>query len=159
MQIGIEAVYALALLMAANAVPVIVAKLTRERWAAPLDFGCILPDGERLFGSHKTWRGLISGVLAGVAAAALMRLPLWVGAGFAMSSLLGDALSSAVKRRMKLRAGTEYAGLDQLGEALLPLLLFARSLALDGEEIAVVTIVFSVLDIAVARLRHRRWLR
>lgn len=47
-------VRALALLIAANAVLVVVTQLTRDRWAAPLDFGWVLPDGERLFGSHKT---------------------------------------------------------------------------------------------------------
>lgn len=158
MQIGMEAIHALALLIATNATPVIVAKLTQERWAAPLDFGWSLPDGERLFGSHKTWRGLVSGILAAVVAAALMQLPLWIGAGFALSSLVGDALSSAAKRRMKVRTGTECVGLDQLGEALLPLALFGRLLSLNAEEVVVVTVVFTVLDIAVTRLRHRRWL-
>lgn len=158
MQIGIEAVHALALLIAANATPVIAAKLADERWSAPLDFGCVLADGERLFGSHKTWRGLVSGILAAVITAAVMGVPLWLGAGFAMASLLADALSSAIKRRMKLRPGTEYLGLDQLGEALLPLILFARALSLNAEEVAVATVVFSVLDVAVTRLRQRRWL-
>jgi hypothetical protein len=88
-----------------------------------------------------------------------MRMPLWVGAGFAMAALTADALSSAVKRRMKIEPGTESIGLDQLGEALLPLVTFANVLSLDGAEIAVVTVAFCVLDMASARLRHRRWLR
>jgi CDP-diglyceride synthetase len=155
----IASIHALALLIAANATPVIVAKLANDRWSAPLDFGHVLRDGQRLFGAHKTWRGLVSGVLAGTIAAALTHLPLWVGAGFAMASLLGDALSSAVKRRMKLQPGREIPGLDQLGEALLPLVLFAGPLSLDGQQIALVTIVFCVLDLASARLRHREWLR
>jgi hypothetical protein len=54
----LDEVRALALLIATNAVPVVVAKLARDRLAAPLDFGWVLADGERLFGSHKTWRGL-----------------------------------------------------------------------------------------------------
>ena len=159
MEIGIEVVHALALLAAANAIPVIIGKLSNDRWALPLDFGYVLPDGERLFGSHKTWRGLVSGIVAGTVVAELMRIPLWVGAGFAMASLAADALSSAVKRRMKIEPGTESMGLDQLGEALLPLVLFANVISLDGAEIVVVTVAFCVLDIAFTRLRHRRWLR
>lgn len=159
MQIGIEAVHALALLVAANATPVIVAKLAQEHWVWPLDFGYVLPDGERLFGAHKTWRGLVTGTLAGAVAAGFMGLPSWMGAAFAAVSLFADALSSAVKRRLKLRPGTEILGLDQLGEALLPLAIFSRSLSLDGAQVAVVTVVFAVLDIALARLRHRPWLR
>lgn len=159
MEIGIEALHALVLLIAANATPVIVAKLANDRWSAPLDFGCVLADGERLFGSHKTWRGLVSGVLAASFAAALMRLPLWVGAAFAAVSLVADALSSSVKRRMKVQPGTECPGVDQLGEALLPLVLFAQPLSLDARRVALITIVFCTLDMAATRWRHRRWLR
>lgn len=159
MHIGIEVLHGFTLLVAANATPVIVAKLSSEKWAWPLDFGHVLADGERLFGSHKTWRGLASGMVAGALAAELIRLPMWIGAGFAMTSLAGDALSSAVKRRMKVEPGTELLGLDQLGEALLPLVVFARPLSLDAAQIALATVVFAVLDIASSRLRHRRWLR
>jgi hypothetical protein len=91
-------------------------------------------------------------------AAWVLRLPLWVGAGFAAASLLADATSSMVKRRMKLVPGTECWGLDQLAEALLPLLLFARALSLDATQVAVATAIFVTLDMAFAGLRHRRWL-
>ena len=159
MELEIEILHALALLIAANATPVIVAKLARDRWAAPLDFGHVLRDGERLFGSHKTWRGLISGVAAASIAAAFMGLPPWIGAGFGATSLIADALSSSVKRRMRIEPGREYPGLDQLGEALLPLLLFARPLSLDVRQLVLATLLFCILDLATARLRHRRWLR
>ena len=152
-------VTALVLLMAANATPVVVAKLLNERWAWPLDFGCVLPDGDRLFGSHKTWRGLAAGILATTVAAGLLQVPLWVGASFAAASLIADALSSAVKRRMHVRPGTEVLGLDQFGEAVVPLVLFSRPLSLDVIDVAIVAVLFSVLDIGVAWLRHRSWRR
>jgi CDP-archaeol synthase len=154
-----DEIRALALLIAANAVPVIVAKLARDRWAAPLDFKWVLPDGERLFGSHKTWRGLVSGIAAGAGVGMLFgEIPV-IGASFACVSLLADAVSSAAKRRMHLKPGTEYAGLDQAAEALVPLALFASPLLLEWTEVVVVAGTFSVLDIATAQLRHRRWLR
>lgn len=121
----LDAIHALALLSAANATPVITAQLARDRWSAPIDFGYVMPDGERLFGSHKTWRGLICGILACTLVGALFDLPVGVSAGFAATSLLADAASSAVKRRLRLKPGTEYVGLDQVGEAMLPLVLFA----------------------------------
>jgi hypothetical protein len=154
----LDEIRALALLIAANAAPVIVAKLARDRWAAPLDFGCVLPDGERLFGSHKTWRGLICGVAAAIAVSLLFAVSAAIAAGFACASLLADALSSAVKRRMRLKPGTEYPGIDQLGEALLPLALFATPLSLEWTEIALVAAIFALLDLATAQLRHSRWL-
>lgn len=154
-----DAIRALALLSAANALPVIVAKLAPGRWPAPLDFGYVMPDGERLFGSHKTWRGLGSGILACTLVGALLHCPLGISAGFAATSLLADAVSSAIKRRMHLKPGTEYVGLDQIGEALLPLVLFARPLSLGLGEILGVVATFVLLDVATARLRHRRWRR
>jgi hypothetical protein len=158
MDVLLDEVRALALLIAANAIPVIVAKLARERWAAPLDFGCMLPDGQRLFGSHKTWRGLLSGIAACIGVGLLFDVRPLVGAGFACASLLADAISSAIKRRMQLKPGTEYPGLDQAAETLVPLALFAEPLSLGWGEIVLVAAAFAVLDIATAQLRHRRWL-
>lgn len=154
-----DAIRALALLSAANATPVIVAQLARDRWSTPLDFGYVMSDGERLLGSHKTWRGLIVGVLAGLGVGAMFDLSLLSSAGFAATSLLADVVSSAAKRRMHLKPGTESVGLDQLGEALLPLILFSTPLSLAPAEIVGVTVIFVLLDLSTTRLRHRSWLR
>jgi CDP-diglyceride synthetase len=154
----IDDLQAFALLITANAVPVIVGKLARGRASLPLDFGHVMSDGERLFGSHKTWRGLASGIVACAVLAAYFGFPAWLGAGFAALSLIADACSSAVKRRMRLKPGSEVLGLDQLAEALVPLLVFAKPLGLQEGEITVVTAAFVALDAATAGLRHRRWL-
>lgn len=154
-----DAIRALVLLGAANAAPVIVAKVAHERWSTPVDFGHVMADGERLFGSHKTWRGLISGILSCTAVGVLFDLPFEIGAGIAAASLLADCATSAIKRRMHLKPGSEYAGLDQIGEALLPLVIFARPLSLGPAEIIGIVIAFVVLDEAMAPLRHRRWLQ
>lgn len=149
---------ALALLIAANATPVVVAKLMRERAGVPLDFGMRLPDGERLFGDHKTWRGLVFGVAVTAIMSRVLGLSVWIGVGFAATSLLGDALSSAVKRRMHLKPGAEMPGFDQIGEAVLPLVVFSSVLSLQPWGIAVVTAVFAFFDLALTRLRHAPWL-
>lgn len=157
MQPIVDELHALALLIAANAVPVAVAQLARDRAALPLDFGLVMPDGERLFGAHKTWRGLLTGTAACALLAWGIGLPARLGAAFAALSLLADAVSSSVKRRLALKPGTEVPGLDQLGEALLPLLVFAPALSLSLAEVLLVTSVFIVLDVATARLRHHGW--
>ena len=154
----VDELHAFALLIAANAMPVIVGKLVRGRAAAPLDFGLIMPDGERLFGSHKTWRGLASGIAACALLAVYFGLPVWLGAGFAALSLAADACSSAAKRRMRLKPGSEVLGLDQLAETLLPLFVFAEPLGLQLTEIVLVTVCFVVLDTVTAPLRRRSWL-
>ena len=155
----LDVIRALALLITANAVPVIVAQFARNRWNSPLDFGWVLADGERLFGSHKTWRGMMSGIAACAGVGVLFGVTPVLGAGFACVSLIADAVSSAAKRRLRLKPGTEYPGLDQIGEALAPLAIFASPLSLAWGEVVLVAVVFSVLDIATARLRHRRWLK
>jgi CDP-2,3-bis-(O-geranylgeranyl)-sn-glycerol synthase len=147
------------LLVAANAAPVIVAKLARQQEAAPLDFGYILRDGERLFGAHKTWRGLLFGTAACALVGGLMGVPAWIGIGFGAVSLLADALSSAVKRRLHLRPGSEALGLDQFGEAFMPLFVFARALEIRLSEVLFVTLAFFVLDAMMAPLRSRPWIK
>jgi CDP-archaeol synthase len=152
-----QSLHALALLLAANATPIVVAKVARDRAALALDFGRVMSDGERLLGAHKTWRGLVSGVLAGALVAALLELSPGLGAGFAALSLTADALSSCIKRRLRLKPGAEFRGFDQLGEALLPLAVFAPPLGLGVSDILLTAAVFVALDVAMAPLRHRRW--
>lgn len=145
---------ALLLVVLANSAPWAVGCALRARWAAPLDFGCVLRDGERLFGSHKTWRGLVAGVLACALAAQLSGVTWTIGAGFGAASLLGDAASSAIKRRLQFPPGTEVPGLDQIPEALLPSAIFAPLLGLGVIDVAAVVASFVLLDVLVTRLRH-----
>jgi hypothetical protein len=157
-RVVVDELHAFALLIAANAAPVVIAKLARERGGLPLDFGRVMPDGQRLFGSHKAWRGLVGGIAACALLALYLGLPAWLGAGFAAVSLAADAGSSAAKRRMQLKPGSEVLGLDQLAEALIPLFVFAEPLGLQLGEIALVTACFVLLDTVTAGLRHRSWL-
>jgi CDP-2,3-bis-(O-geranylgeranyl)-sn-glycerol synthase len=141
------------LISVANVVPWAAGR-TMRRWTAPLDCGVRWRDGERLLGEHKTWRGFLLGTLACALVAALVGPGFAAGAGVGALSLTGDALSSALKRRLRLAPGTEMAALDQLPEALLPLLVLARALGLGPAEIVVATLAFFALDIAVTRVRH-----
>lgn len=156
MSLAQDVLVALSLLIAANASPVLVAKVLRTE-SLPLDFGYVMPDGERLFGSHKTWRGLLFGTSLTEIVAAFFGLPPWLGIQFALLSLGADAASSAIKRRLHLKPGAEILGLDQLGEALLPLVVLATPLALEKYEIALTAVTFIVLDTMTAQLRHRPW--
>jgi CDP-2,3-bis-(O-geranylgeranyl)-sn-glycerol synthase len=146
---------ALLLLVVANTTPWIVGRLLSNRWLSPMDFGATMPDGERLLGSHKTWRGLAAGTLACTLAAYLVGFGPAVGAGVGVVSLLGDALSSCVKRRLRLRPGESVPGLDQLPEALLPLCVFFTSLQLDLLEGVMVVTAFLLINLAIIKVRNR----
>ena len=112
-------------------------------------------DGQRLLGRHKTWRGLASGVAAGAILGWWLGLGPVVGAGIGGAALAGDALSSAIKRRLDRRPGTEIWGLDQFPESLLPLLLFREPLGLSLGQAFAVVVVFVVLDLCATPLRHK----
>lgn len=85
----------------------------------PIDFGRLLSDGERIFGDHKTIRGLVSGIsvgiIVGLSEAYLFSgtlLPVAVLAS--LGALLGDLAGAFVKRRLKIKPGGSLPGLDQL---------------------------------------------
>ena len=147
---------ALLLIIVANSVPWVAGRVLGHHWSASIDSGVVLGDGERLLGSHKTWRGLVAGTLASGLVGAFTGLAFAMGAGVGAVSLVADALSSAVKRRFRLAPGTEVLGLDQLPEALLPLLIFAPALSIGALEIVAATAAFLILDVLVTRLRHRQ---
>jgi len=151
-----HAARALLLTVVANVLPWAAGRALPHRWTAPLDGGLRLRDGQRLFGDHKTWKGLLAGVL-GCGVTALLTGPGFaVGAGFGALSLAGDALSSAVKRRLALAPGTEIPTLDQLPEALLPSMVLAGALGLGAAEVFASALAFLVLDILVTRIRQGR---
>jgi CDP-2,3-bis-(O-geranylgeranyl)-sn-glycerol synthase len=152
----LAATNSLSLLILANFVPWAVGRTCRDRWAAPLDCGVVLPDGRRLLGSHKTWRGLVAAVSACAITTELSGLHWWLGMEFAALSMLGDAISSAWKRRRGRAPGEDDPGLDQLPEALLPLVVLRGPLNLGWKEVALVTTVFAVLNLLSLLVRHPR---
>jgi len=149
------ALLALLLVVTANATPWLLAVGFGDRGAAPLDHGLVLPDGKRLLGAHKTWRGLIGGTLACACVGAATGVGFGIGALFGMIALAGDAAASFVKRRADLAPGSEVPGLDQLPETLLPMWVLAPQLRLTWIDIIVVACAFMLLDGVTARIRHR----
>lgn len=145
----------LLLVVTANTAAWVAARALGTHWTLPLDLGRTLRDGTPLMGDHKTWRGLIAGAIACGVAAHFLRLGFALGAAFGTLALLGDAASSFLKRRWRLPPGAQVPGLDQIPEAILPLLALQRPLQLGFIAIVCVTASFTVLDIAATRLRQR----
>jgi CDP-2,3-bis-(O-geranylgeranyl)-sn-glycerol synthase len=84
----------------------------------PIDHGKTLWDGRPLFGSHKTFRGLFSGIIFGSIIGLVESLidPRLAFAGFTMSlgAVLGDLLGAFVKRRLDMTPGRPFPIVDQL---------------------------------------------
>ncbi len=151
----------LALLVAANSAPVIVAWIAGSRVNWPLDGGKMMRDGRQVLGAHKTWRGLAAAVLLAGGVALALGLSFGAGAAFGVAAMLGDALSSFVKRRLDCKPGTWIPGLDQLPEAALPLGLGYGFLGLNAASFAGTLLAFSALDLIASRTlgssrRHNR---
>jgi CDP-diglyceride synthetase len=151
-----DAVRALLLLIVVNSLPWALGRALSGRWCAPLDFGLALPDGRRVFGPHKTWRGLGAAACGGALAASLLGLHWWTGVEFAALSLLGDVFSSLCKRRLAVPPGHDVWLLDQLPEALLPLIALRGVLILDWAAIATLAATFTLLDLLASGDTRRR---
>ena len=149
----------LLLLLIANGTPVLARLLLGRRLRRPLDGGRVLGDGRPLFGPSKTWAGLASALAATALAAPLLGLPWWLGASTGLLAMLGDLLSSFLKRRLGLASGAMAPGLDQIPEALLPLLLCRPLLGLSWGEVLGLPVAFMAAALAISRLLYRLGLR
>jgi CDP-2,3-bis-(O-geranylgeranyl)-sn-glycerol synthase len=143
---------ALLLLLVANGAPILAARVLRHHLDAPLDGGRILADGRPLLGPHKTVRGVVAAVGATAALGAAPGLPLPLGAAVGAATMLGDALSSFLKRRQGLGSGGRATGLDQLPEAVLPLLVLHAAGAVSWVEAALALVGFLVLGAGLSRV-------
>jgi CDP-2,3-bis-(O-geranylgeranyl)-sn-glycerol synthase len=148
-------VTALLLLGLANGAPVIGKKLLGRRFAFPLDGGAAFIDGRPLFGPSKTVRGIVLAIAATTLAAPLFGLAWQTGALFGACAMLGDLLSSFIKRRLGLPSSGQAFGLDQVPESLLPLLACREALGLGGFDVAVLAVLFLVLELLLSRLLYR----
>jgi CDP-2,3-bis-(O-geranylgeranyl)-sn-glycerol synthase len=114
----------------ANMSPVLV-----QRWftslAAPIDAGCMFR-GRRILGDHKTWRGLLAGIVVaplvlelqilthqagymhGVALLDYGTCSLWLGVLMGLGTGIGDAVKSFFKRQIGIAPGASWIGFDQL---------------------------------------------
>ena len=133
----------------ANMSPVLV-RGHFDRLAVPLDGGRTL-SGKRIFGDHKTWRGLLAAALAGVAAYDAQRAlpacgmltslaaidyaayPVIPGLLLGVGAAAGDAAKSFFKRRAGIPPGAPWPVFDQVdflvGAYLFALPVYAPPLA------------------------------
>jgi CDP-2,3-bis-(O-geranylgeranyl)-sn-glycerol synthase len=78
-----------------------------------------LPDGERILGNNKTFRGFVSGIIVGTVAGIVCSYVFsknLVPVAFAASlgALLGDMAGALLKRRLKIKPGGSLPVVDQL---------------------------------------------
>lgn len=149
----------LLLLGVANGSPIVAANLLKERFSWPLDGGRKLADGQPVFGSSKTIRGVVASICSTTIVALVVGFDWTLGIGVAVTAMAGDLFSSFLKRRLRLKPQAQAFGLDQVPEALLPLLFIQDSLSLSWSEIVVLLTAFLSLQLVLSRLLFRLGVR
>lgn len=147
-------VQSLLLLILANGAPIVAKKVLASRLAFPLDGGTVFLDDRPLLGPSKTVRGIVVSVATTAAIAPLLGVSVAVGALVAGLAMIGDLLSSFVKRRLGLRPSAQAIGLDQVPESLLPLLVCRNMLSLTLIDVAATVVIFLVGELIVSRLLY-----
>ena len=98
-------------------------------------------------------------ILATIAAAPLLGLEWRIGAVVGTLAMAGDLFSSFCKRRLGLPPSSPALGLDQIPEALFPLLAYKVLLPLPMSAIAVVVAIFFTGEVVLSRLLYAFRLR
>lgn len=120
---------------AANMIPIPVAAIPQlKRFDYPIDCGKTWR-GKRVFGGHKTWRGLVAGIVFSTITLAVQQLlvahsgwlrdwtsrvdyaqlpVLLLGPLFALGALGGDAVESFFKRQIGIAPGRGWFPFDQI---------------------------------------------
>jgi CDP-diglyceride synthetase len=141
----------LMLLALANGAPLIAKKLFGTALAIPLDHGIRLADGEPLFGRSKTVRGVALSLAVTTLCAPWTGVPAAAGLLVSAMAMIGDLLSSFIKRRMRLPPGSMALGLDQIPESLLPAVAARWFLPVTILDIAFVTALFFIGELIFSR--------
>ena len=149
----------LILLMLANGTPVVAKKMVGRHYSYPLDANLTFADGRPVLGRSKTIRGVVLAVLVTTAGASLIGLGWKTGLLVGSFAMAGDLFSSFCKRRLGLPSSSRASGLDQIPEALLPLLACRNLLALTAADILVCVVMFVIGEVVLSRLLYAFRLR
>ncbi|RWB25574.1 CDP-archaeol synthase [Mesorhizobium muleiense] len=152
-------VQCLILLTLANGVPVIAKKMLGERLAWPIDGGWLFWDGQPLLGRSKTLRGFVLAILAAAIGGPLVGLDVEIGVLIGINAMIGDMLSSFLKRRLRLAPSAEAPGFDQVPESLLPLFAVKNLVGFSVWDILVGVGTFWIGELLVSRLLYMLHIR
>ncbi len=144
----------LLLILAANGAPILAAAVLRRSGNRPLDGGLLWLDGNPLLGHSKTWRGVLLALIAAAVMAWLMGLPVHIGLIIGAFAMIGDLLSSFIKRRLGMKSSSRALVLDQIPESLLPLLAVKQYFALDWLTIVETVTAFFILELVLSRILY-----
>ena len=147
------------LLLIANGSPILARLVFGKRFSFPVDFGWCLKDGFPVFGSSKTFRGLSSAILVVTGFTVLFGFQWQTGLLIGFWAMLGDLFSSFVKRRLGMAPSSMAFGLDQIPEALFPLIAVSSIVGFEWWQIAYLVVLFVVTELVLSRILYKYNLR
>ena len=154
-----EQIHLLLLIIVANGAPIILRRLLHKRWAAAIDFGFRLADGNPLFGASKTWRGVTGAIVFTAVAAVVLGYPVATGALVAVYAVAGDLISSFIKRRLGMAPSSMAPLLDQVPETLFPAIMLRHSFGLDAQAIMILVGVFVIVELILSLVLFKLGIR
>lgn len=149
----------LILLASANGAPVLARRFFGNHLSHPIDAGVILSDGQPVFGTSKTIRGLVAAVGTTTIIAPTIGLSSSTGFAIACLAMAGDLISSFIKRRRSLSPSSKATGLDQIPESLIPALAGIFLLELSVLDVLAILILFFVLEKIISQLLYKLRIR
>lgn len=151
----------------ANMAPVIAAKLPiLRRWNSPVDGG--KKWGKyRILGDHKTWRGLVTGVIAANITIFLQRSvfvydspfnqlnPYLVGTLLGIGALGGDMIKSFFKRHMSIRSGKPWFPWDQIDYIIGGFIAVSTIVQLPLQLLVLTGLIYFLLHLLVSLVGYK----
>lgn len=159
----------------ANMGPVFANRIPKlKKWDTPLDLGHKY-HGKRIFGPHKTWRGLLAGIVLATSVVILQKYlytnhtwavdiswvdytptNIWLlGALFGAGALIGDAIESFFKRQRGIASGHVWFPFDQTDYIMGGLLLTAPLATPSLSLVLSVFVIYFGLHLLVAYVGYR----
>ncbi len=123
--------------------------------------------GQRIFGPHKSWRGLLTGMVAGGIVALIiyaffirsLYMPsILVKQNFILGSLLGfgalfgDAIESFFKRQIGIKSGESWLFFDQIDYVVGAILISMPIVRFSLDQYAFVILIYFVMHFIVSYL-------
>lgn len=82
-----------------------------------------------------------------------------LGVVVAIFAMLGDLFASFIKRRIGMPSSSRALGLDQVPEALLPLLASHSLVDMTMGQVALLVLLFFALELVLSRILYRLHIR
>ena len=142
------------LLLVANGSPILADCLLRKKLSIALDGGLFFTDGQPIFGTSKTVRGIAASIFVTTIAALVIGQSSANGLLLGTVAMIGDLVSSFIKRRMRLAPTSRSTGLDYIPEALLPALVLATVSDLTTTDIVAITAIFVLSATIMSPVLH-----